>query len=198
LIDILKKELNKNEINISLNSIEELNIFANKLMWWNNTHNITGAKTKDDIIKNIIDSIYPIKFIDKPKKLLDVGTGAGFPGLVLAIVLKDTKSTLAEPINKRASFLRYMVTQLSLKNTTIFKDRVERLKDDKFDLITSRAVTNTKLLLELTKELSNSDTKYLFFKGERVFSEVKDLDNKYIYDIVTKGRRNYLYIKGLK
>ena len=198
MIDLLNSALKKESIEIDSKKVEQLNIFTNKLMWWNSTHNITGAKTKEAIVKNIIDSIYPVKFIETPNRVLDVGTGAGFPGIVLAILLENSNFILAEPINKRASFLRYIVTHLGLKGVEIFKDRVERLSDTSFDLVTSRAVTNTKLLLNLTQKISNSDTKFLFFKGERVFSEVKDLDNKYIYDIVTKGRRNYLYIKGLK
>ena len=64
-----------------------------------------------------------------------------------------------------------------------------------FELITSRAVTNTGLLLELTQQVSDAESAYLFYKGERVFDEIKDVQQQLIYDIVQKNRRNYLYIK---
>ncbi len=194
IINALKLE----NIELSQEKIKLLEQFANRLMWYNKTHNITGAKDDSAVISNIIDSLVPIKFISKPSSLLDVGTGAGFPGLILAIIYSDIKVILAEPINKRASFLRLCAYELGLDRVEIFKNRVEKLKSQPLELITSRAVTNTKLLLDLTKDVSNSDTKYLFYKGERVFSEVDELNNQYIYDIVQKSKRNYLYIKGLK
>ncbi len=198
MIELLKNTLKRENINLSQEKIEQLNLFSNKLKWYNKTHNITGAKDDSSIVSNIIDSLAPIKFISKPNSLLDVGTGAGFPGLILAIIYSDIEVTLAEPINKRASFLRLCAYELGLSEVNIFKDRVEKLKHNPFALITSRAVTNTKLLLDLTKDVSNIDTNYLFFKGERVFSEIEELNNQYKYDIIKSNKRNYLWIKGLK
>jgi 16S rRNA (guanine527-N7)-methyltransferase len=196
LINLIKNEIKKEQIEISDATLQKLEQFAQKLMWWNTTHNITGAKTNEAIVANIIDSLYPIKFVNKPKTLLDVGTGAGFPGLILAIAWQDSATTLAEPLSKRASFLRYMAQDLDLPNVEIFKNRVEKLATTPFELVTSRAVTNTNLLLNLTKNVTNNDTSYLFFKGERVYQELEELKAQYIYDIVTKNRRNYLLIKG--
>jgi len=71
--------------------IIKLERFASLLNEWNQIHNLTGAKTVDAIYVNIVDSLYPLTFIEKPKTLLDVGTGAGFPGLVLAIALPSTE-----------------------------------------------------------------------------------------------------------
>lgn len=195
---LIVKALDKENIKLNKKKIEQLTKYANKLEWWNGTHNITGAKTKEDIVKNIIDSLIPTTFVDKPKSMLDVGTGAGFPGLILAIIWEDTKTTLAEPLNKRASFLRYMIQDLELNSCEVFKNRVEKLTDKNFELVTSRAVTNTKLLLDLTQNVTSSNTNYLFFKGERVYQEIEELKAQYIYDIVTKNRRNYLLIKGKK
>ena len=194
--ELIEKEAKKESLEIPKDKLDKLERFANKLEWWNKIHNITGAKTKEKIVANIIDSLIPISFIKEPKSMLDVGTGAGFPGLILAIMWSNAKVVLAEPLNKRASFLRYIVEDLELKNTTIFKDRVENLQHPPFELVTSRAVTNTKLLLDLTKNVTSKDTKYLFFKGERVYQEIEELKAQYIYDIVTKNRRNYLLIKG--
>ncbi len=194
----LSQYLDNEGIVLESNIIVKLENFASLLNEWNQIHNLTGAKTVDAIYVNIIDSLYPLTFIEKPKTLLDVGTGAGFPGLVLAIALPETEVVLAEPLKKRVSFLKYAAIDLELKNVKVEAKRVEKVEHDAFDLITSRAVTNTKLLLDLTKNISNSKTEYLFYKGSRVFDEIEDVQHQLIYDIVQKNQRNYLHIKNEK
>ena len=176
--------------------IAKLEGFASLLHEWNQIHNLTGAKSVDAIYVNIVDSLYPLTFIEKPNTLLDVGTGAGFPGLVLAIALPDTKVVLAEPLKKRVSFLKYAAIDLQLSNVSVEAKRVEKVQHDAFDLISSRAVTNTKLLLDLTSKISDGHTEYLFYKGSRVFDEIEDVQHQLRYDIVQKNQRNYLYIKN--
>jgi len=178
--------------------IIKLERFAELLHEWNGVHNLTGAKSIEAIYENIIDSLYPLTFIKEPKSLLDVGTGAGFPGMVLAIALPKCQVLLAEPLKKRVAFLKYIRVDLELNNLQVEAKRVENITHTPFDMISSRAVTNTKLLLSLTKELSSRETQYLFYKGERVFDEVENLSQQLNYDIVQKNRRNYLYIKSQK
>ena len=191
--ELIVKALDKESIELDSNKIEQLSEFANKLEWWNRTHNITGARTKEAIVENIIDALIPTTFVNEPKSLLDVGTGAGFPGLILAIIWVNAKTILAEPLNKRASFLRYISTHLELSNVEVFKDRVERLQHPPFELITSRAVTDTALLLELTKAVSDNSTKFLFYKGSRVYKEIKEI-NGYKEKIMQRELRNYLIL----
>ena len=193
---MLKNYLKKEGIELDDNIIFKLEIFTTKLDEWNRVHNLTGAKTIYAIYENILDSLYPLSFIDIPKNLLDVGTGAGFPGLVLAIALPDTEVTLSEPLKKRVAFLKYMRVDLELDNLTVEAKKVEKINSQPFEMITSRAVTNTKLLLSLTENISDNKTQYLFYKGGRVFDEVKDVSQKLNYDIVQKNLRNYLYIKS--
>jgi 16S rRNA (guanine527-N7)-methyltransferase len=192
----LSQYLDSDGICLQSEIIIKLENFASLLNEWNQIHNLTGAKTIDAIYENIVDSLYPLTFIDKPTTLLDVGTGAGFPGLVLAIVLPETKVVLAEPLKKRVSFLKYAAIDLELPHVSVEAKRVEKVEHEAFDLISSRAVSNTKLLLELTKDISDSATKYLFYKGSRVFDEIEDVHHQLDYDIVQKNQRNYLYIKG--
>ena len=194
----LSQYLDNEGIKLESEIINKLENFASLLNEWNQVHNLTGAKTIDAIYVNIIDSLYPLTFIEKPKTLLDVGTGAGFPGLVLAMALPGTEVVLAEPLKKRVSFLKYAAIDLELKNVKVEAKRVEKVEHDAFDLITSRAVTNTKLLLDLTKDISNDKTDYLFYKGSRVFDEVAEVQHQLDYDIVQKNQRNYLTIKGRK
>jgi len=181
---------------LSLELLEKLEKFALLLHEWNQIHNLTGAKTLDAIYVNIVDSLYPLTFIKQPNRLLDVGTGAGFPGLILAMAMPECEVVLAEPLKKRVSFLKYAAIDLVLPNVHVEAKRVESIEDEAFELISSRAVTNTKLLLELTKHISDADTAYLFYKGSRVFDEIEDVQHQLNYDIVQKNQRNYLYIKS--
>ncbi len=192
----LSQYLGNENIILESEIIVKLEHFATLLHEWNQIHNLTGAKTIDVIYVNIVDSLFPLTFIEKPKTLLDVGTGAGFPGIVLAIALPKTEVVLAEPLKKRVSFLKYAAIDLELGNVKVEAKRVEKVEHEAFGLISSRAVTNTKLLLELTKDISNRKTQYLFYKGSRVFDEIEDVQHQLDYDIVQKNQRNYLYIKG--
>jgi 16S rRNA (guanine527-N7)-methyltransferase len=191
----LSQHLSKEEIIVSENKLLKLERFADLLHEWNQIHNLTGAKTIEKIYENIVDSIYPISFISSPKSLLDVGTGAGFPGMILAIVYPDSEVVLCEPLNKRVSFLKYASMELEAKNISVAKMRVENLTHSPFTMISSRAVTDTKLLLDITAHLSDERTQYLFYKGSQVFGEIDSFDNQLNYDIVQRDKRNYLWIK---
>ena len=175
---------------------EQLKTFTQLILEWNKIHNLTGAKTSHEIEENIEDSLYPTTFIQPPHSILDVGTGAGFPGLILALAYPDTPTVLCEPRNKRATFLKYVAMELALSNVTVVKKRVEAYQHKPFGLISSRAVTNTQMLLQLTQHLQDQQTRYLFYKGEQLFDELQDVTREMDYDIIQKNKRNYLYIKG--
>ncbi|NOR55617.1 MAG: 16S rRNA (guanine(527)-N(7))-methyltransferase RsmG [Sulfurovum sp.] len=192
----LTQYLELEKIDLEDEVVVKLENFASLLHEWNQIHNLTGAKTVDAIYVNIVDSLYPLTFIKKPKTLLDVGTGAGFPGLALAIALPLCEVVLAEPLKKRVSFLKYAAIDLELPNVKVEAKRVEKVEHSPFELITSRAVTNTKLLLDLTEKIADEKSEYLFYKGSRVFDEVADVQQQLKYDIVQKNQRNYLYIKS--
>lgn len=167
---------------------EQFRRFTVLLLEWNKIHNLTGAKSPLEVEKNIEDSLYPTTFIDTPTSILDVGTGAGFPGLFLAMAYPTVQTVLCEPRKKRASFLKYVVMELELSNVEVVKKRVEDYSAEPFGLISSRAVTDTKMLLGLTKHLQNSETQYLFYKGEHLFSELEAVDLALDYNIIEKTR----------
>ena len=102
----------------------------------------------DDIYENILDSLYPLNFIDEFNSFADIGTGAGYPGLILAIARKDVKSYLIEPRVKRVAFLNFVKASLGLNNLTILQKKSRKCRRFEVDLITSRAVTNTNLLFK--------------------------------------------------
>jgi len=171
-------------------------IFCDLLLRYNKTHNISGAKTKEAVLKNIDDSIYPLQYLETTslKTAIDVGTGAGFPGLFLALALPHVHFTLFEPIAKKSAFLHLAKTSLEIKNVTICTDRVEKVSAWSADLICSRAVTNTKMLISLCKGFITTLTTLLFYKGEYVEEEIKGLSNCEIY---RREKRYYLIMKDI-
>lgn len=170
-------------------------VFTELILKYNKIHNITGAKNPKQIEENIVDSIYPIKFLNKKiKSAIDIGTGAGFPGLILAMYLKEVDFTLFEPIKKKSSFLHLAKSALDLENVDIISQRVEEVEAFDVDLITSRAVTKTSLLIDICKNFISKDTILLFYKGSEVDKEVKAMKN---YQIHKRGNRQYLFIEDL-
>ncbi|MDN5080065.1 16S rRNA (guanine(527)-N(7))-methyltransferase RsmG [Aliarcobacter butzleri] len=193
---MLQKLLEANNLKFEDKFYEDCEVFVKLLQQWGTIHNLSGRLTRDDIYENILDSLYPLTFIEKYESFADIGTGAGYPGLILAIALRDTKAYLIEPRIKRVSFLNFVKAILKLDNLVVLCNRVEEVKDLQVDLITSRAVTNTSLLLDITKNIKKPNSSYLFYKGSMLESELENakVNN---YKIVNKKDRNYLYIKGL-
>lgn len=173
---------------------KDIETFVQLLKKWGRVHNLSGNLDDQTIYENILDSLYPLSFIEDFKSFADIGTGAGYPGLIIAIAKKDKEAYLIEPRAKRVAFLNIIKATLGLKNLTILQKRVEELEDLKVDLITSRAVTNTNLLLNLTQNIKKESSSYLFYKGSMLENELKEAKIKN-YKVVCKDDRNYLYIK---
>ena len=192
---ILKQLLEENNLHFDDKFYEDCEVFIKLLQQWGVVHNLSGRLTRSDIEENILDSLYPLNFIDKYDSFADIGTGAGYPGLILAMALRDVKSYLIEPRIKRVSFLNFVKASLKLDNLTVICSRVEQVKDLQVDLITSRAVTNTSLLLDITKNIKKENSSYLFYKGSMLESEI-EIAKINDYKIVNRKDRNYLYIKG--
>lgn len=173
---------------------ENIARYKEHLFKWNKIHNLTGAKSEAVIDGFIYDALYPISFLAPKKEIMDIGTGAGFPGMILAIALRDTHVTLVEPLKKRASFLQFIKADLGLDNVTVEAKRVEELSPKIMDLITSRAVTETQMLTELSRPFAAKGTQLLFYKGEKVFDEV-EMDKTTDYKIIQTQKRHYLLIE---
>jgi 16S rRNA (guanine527-N7)-methyltransferase len=192
---ILKQLLEENNLHFDDKFYEDCEVFVKLLQQWGTVHNLSGRLTKSDIEENILDSVYPLKFIKNYTSFADIGTGAGYPGLILAMALRDVKSYLIEPRIKRVSFLNFVKATLKLDNLTVLCNRVEQVKDLQVELITSRAVTNTSLLLDITKNIKKENSSYLFYKGSVLENEI-EIANLNTYKIVNRKDRNYLYIEG--
>lgn len=171
---------------------EKIEQYKALLAKWNRVHNLTGAKSADQIDDFIVDALFPITFLPPLKTAMDIGTGAGFPGMVLAIALPATRFTLVEPLSKRASFLQFVKADLGLSNVEVKALRAEQLPSAPYDLVTSRAVTDTKMLMKLSEPFCVPGTLLLFYKGERVYDEV---DETLDYKVIEAENRHYLLIK---
>ena len=192
---ILKQLLEENNLKFDDQFYKDCEVFIKLLQQWGKVHNLSVRLSRSDIEENILDSLFPLTFIDKYESFADIGTGAGYPGLILAMAQKDVKSYLIEPRIKRVSFLNFVKASLKLENLTILCSRVEEVKDLKVDLITSRAVTNTSLLLDITKDIKKENSSYLFYKGSMLENEL-EIAKINSYTVINKKDRNYLYIKG--
>ncbi len=189
----LKAVLQHDNINLNDAFYTKVMRFKEHLHKWNKVHNLTGAKTDAMMDTFIYDAVYPIGFLPPVKHAMDIGTGAGFPGMILAFALEDTHFTLVEPLQKRASFLQFIKADLKLENVTVKNCRVEELEPSAYDLITSRAVTETAMLMQLSRPFLGEGSLLLFYKGEKVFEEVdKSLNHK----IIQTKNRHYLLIES--
>ena len=156
--EVFVSELNKININLTNDMLDKLEIYANFLLEYNTHTNLTAIRDINDVyLKHFYDSLTITKVMDfNNKTLLDVGTGAGFPGLVLAICYPTLKVTLLDSNNKKITFLKECVKKLNINNVEFILGRVEELTSDyrdHFDIVTSRAVAELRILMEMNLPL---------------------------------------------
>lgn len=142
------------DINITDKMLNDLNTYYKMLIDYNSHTNLTRITEENEVyLKHFYDSLTLVKAIDLDNQtLLDIGTGAGFPGLVLKIVFPNLKVTLVDSLNKRITFLKSVIEKLNLKDIEAIHARAEEYildKRESFDIVTSRAVANLNTLSEL-------------------------------------------------
>lgn len=138
--------------------------------------NLTAVKEKEEFyLKHYFDSIYYFQQYEAPQgSLADIGSGGGFPGIVLGIFYPELKITLIESIGKKCRFLEESAKVLELKNIEVLNTRVENIKDRSFDIITARGVSTVKELLKNSYQISKRNAKWVVYKGERLDEELKE------------------------
>ncbi len=160
-------ELKNLNITITEEQLVKLNKFYELLIEWNQKINLTRITEKKDVfLKHFYDSLTITRIIDlnKISTLCDVGTGAGFPGIVLKIVYPHLKITLVDSLQKRVNYLNTIIKELNLENITAIHVRAEDY-NEKFDLVTARAVANIEKLLTYTMHLVNNNGHFVAMKG---------------------------------
>lgn len=169
--DEFLKELEKINITLTENQILKLEKFYELLVIWNEKINLTTILKEEDVyLKHFYDSLTLIKVIDLNKELtlLDVGTGAGFPGIVLKIVFPNLKITLLDSMNKRISYLNEIIKELDLKDIDTVCSRAEdyALKNrEKYDIVVCRAVAHLEILVEITLPLVKVNGYFIAMKS---------------------------------
>lgn len=184
---MLKEEFSKKmqeyskEIGISLH-VEQINQFYHYmqlLLKWNEKINLTAITEPEEIIlKHFVDSMTIASYMEKDTKLIDVGTGAGFPGIPLKIIREDIEITLLDSLNKRVNFLKEVIEQLGLNQIKAIHSRVEEIGKDNnyretFDYATSRAVANLSTLAEYLIPLVKKQGYCIGMKGPNIEEEVQ-------------------------
>ena len=169
-------------IKIDENQKNQLVSYMELTLKANESFNLTANDTKESfMIKNIIDSLLIVKNLDLDgKNILDLGSGAGLPGIPLAIYYKNTNFTLLEPLTKRANFLKEIAQKLGLKNVKVVNDRAEifiKNARESFDFVTSRAVSRLNILLELSIPFLKVGGKLIAYKGINYQEEINESKN---------------------
>lgn len=168
-IEELKQYASDCGIDLSDEMIAQLEQYGAILKEWNQVMNLTGIDEIEEVReKHYLDCILPLKHVDLKGEVADVGSGAGFPGLVFAIVKPNANLTLIEPTGKRCNFLKEVVKQLNLTNVKVENERAEDYAKDHretFDFVTARAVANLPVLSELCIPLLKKDGIFLALKG---------------------------------
>ena len=169
-IDEFVKEVEKLGLTVTEEELEKLNIIYDTLIEVNKTMNLTRITEKDDVyLKHFYDSLTLAKVYDlsKAKTLCDIGTGAGFPGLVLKIFYPNLEITLVDSLLKRVNYLNNLIDKLHLTGIKAFHNRAEDLikEGKKFDIVTARAVASLPKLLLWTMPLVDKNGSFLAMKG---------------------------------
>lgn len=171
-------------INIEMNNeqAEKFYKYMKLLIEWNEKINLTAITEENEIIlKHFIDSLTVLKYINQTDRIIDVGTGAGFPGIPIAIMMSNTKITLLDSLNKRINFLNDAIKELELKNIETIHSRSEDCgkdisKREYYDIAIARAVANLTTLSEYLLPFVKIGGKMICMKGSEVGEELKNAD----------------------
>ena len=160
------------DLTLSEHQTDQLLAYHELIGKWNKVYNLSAIRDPiESIKKHFLDSLSIVPFI-RPGLLLDVGSGAGLPGIVIAIMRSNTNVFTIDSVGKKCRFMQTVKTELSLDNLTVINDRVESFNyDESFPQIVSRAFSSTIDTIEKTRHLISSDGSYLLMKGDNLNKE---------------------------
>lgn len=175
-IELFKTEVGKLGILVTSEILDKLEKYYNLLILWNEKINLTAITEKKDVyLKHFYDSLTICRVIDlnSINSLCDIGTGAGFPGIVLKIFFPHLHLTLIDSLLKRINFLNEVITELNLDNVWTIHTRAEEYASnnrDRFDLVTARAVSSLNVLLEYSIPIIKTGKYFVAMRGINDFS----------------------------
>ena len=178
-----KVELEKLNINLTSDMLNKFELYYSKLVEVNSYMNLTAITDHEEVyVKHFLDSLYILKAIEKEDSysILDVGSGAGFPSIPLAIVDSKANVTIIDALNKRINFLNDLVKYIGIDNVKAFHERAEdyaKEKRESFDYVTARAVARLNVLAELCLPLTKVGGYFIAMKGQGGKEELDEASN---------------------
>jgi len=179
--DLLIEGLQRMDLALSDQVIDQLMTYLDLVEKWNRVYNLTAIREREEMIKlHFLDSLSILKHV-QVKNILDVGSGAGFPGIVLAITKSELKVTVMDSVNKKTTFMQQVKSELSLTNLDVVNSRVEDYQPTTlFEAVTSRAFSNLKNMMSLTQHTLQKEGVWLAMKSKDVKQEVEAFEkNQY-------------------
>lgn len=179
-IELFQKELNELNLKFDVKQLEKYYEYMHILLEENKNINLTAIKDeKEFIYKHFIDSLTILEYIPQNSKLIDVGTGGGFPGIPLVLSNNNINITLMDSLNKRIKFLNKVIAELQLENIDAIHSRAEDLAKlnefrEKYDIATSRAVASLNVLVEYLLPFVKVGGCCICMKGSNIQDEIKD------------------------
>jgi 16S rRNA (guanine527-N7)-methyltransferase len=173
---LLEAGLNELGLSIETNNINALLAFVALIEKWNKTYNLTAIRNKEDmVISHVLDSLAILPFL-QGTRILDIGTGAGLPGIPLALYAPNLEFVLLDSNAKKTRFVQQVILELGLNNIHVQHSRVEAFEDDTgFDTIISRAFSSLEDFLVMSEHLLRKNGKLLAMKGQHPKQELEQL-----------------------
>lgn len=179
----LIKDASKIGVNLTEFHVKQFEEYQDIMLDWNEKINLTTITEEDDIItKHFIDSLYCLEYIKGNDKIIDVGTGAGFPGIPIKIVSRETNVTLLDSLNKRIVYLNEVIDKLKLEKIEAVHGRAEEFGikpeyREQYDVVTARAVANLFVLSEYCLPFVKVGGKFICMKGSTYKEELSESEN---------------------
>ena len=166
--------------------INKLIKYVELLLKWNKVYNLTAITDVNQIITHhLLDGLTVIPHISQYSSIIDVGSGMGVPGVIIAIWYPDCKVTALDSNNKKTAFLQQVAIELGIGNLYVVTSRVESyIPEAKFDMAISRAFADTNLFIDLAKHLLCQNGIFMVMKSEKIMNELNKLPKQYKYDCI--------------
>ena len=180
LNEILLQGCEKLALDITTEQADKLTGYVQRIDKWNKAYNLTSVRDPEQMmVKHILDSLAVTRFVSG-KRVIDVGTGPGLPGMPLAIMLPDIEFTLLDSLGKRVRFMKQCAFELGLKNVTPVHSRVEEHEPAQpYDIVLSRAFASLKDMLHWCQHLVDSSGVFFALKGQFPQSEIDEVSDHF-------------------
>jgi 16S rRNA (guanine527-N7)-methyltransferase len=199
----LREQATEYGIKLSQKQLELLNLYLEELNEWNSRMNLTGIVERERMIFELfLDSLIPVSYLPSKGRMLDVGSGAGFPAVVIKVLMPDLKLQLVEANSKKVSFLKQVIRLLKLDDIEAINGRIELLRDqlspDGYEIISARALANLNQIISWCAPLLVHRGLLLYFSGSQVDENLKNCEHLMMDNNLTVDRLVPYHLPGMK